>query len=155
MRPRVILIAAVSRDGFISRGAGVPWDIPADRAQFRATTANQWLLLGRRTYEEMQGWFLPGHHPLVLSGDASFTPPIGQRVSNAAQAITIATGPLYVCGGSECYAAAMPHADQLLISRVDEALGAGLPFPIVDAGQWRCARSEPQEGFVLETWHRV
>jgi len=63
---RTIIIAAVSADGFISRGTGVPWDLPEDRQHFRRLTQGQWLFLGRRTFEEMLGWF-KDHHPVVLT----------------------------------------------------------------------------------------
>ena len=33
---KVTLLAAVSADGFISTGKGVPWHLPADKAHFRA-----------------------------------------------------------------------------------------------------------------------
>ena len=73
MKVRVIIIAAVSADGFISRGTGVPWDLPEDRAHFRRLTAGRWLLLGRRTFEEMTGWFRE-HRPLVMTRRALPSP---------------------------------------------------------------------------------
>ena len=137
----VTLIAAVSEDGFISRGKGVPWDLPADRVHFRAHTAGKWLLIGRKTYQEMLGWFKPGHHPLVLTRDEQFTPSVGQRVSSAVEAIALAQDAgvqeLMVCGGAECYAAAMPHATKLLLTRVHTKLGQGSPFPEVSGADWQ------------------
>ena len=143
-RPRVTLIAALSADGFISRDHGIPWDLPRDRAHFRATTAGQWLLIGRRTYEEMIGWFRD-HTPLVLTRNESFTPPIGHTVHSAEEAIALATAAqapdLIVCGGSAAYEAAMPHAERLLITRVEKTLGSGIPFPTIDMSTWQLIAS--------------
>jgi dihydrofolate reductase len=143
-RPRITLIAAVSADGFISRDHGVPWDLPRDRTHFRAVTAGQWLLLGRRTYEEMIGWFRD-HTPLVLTRGKTFTPPIGHTVHSMEDAIAIATvaqaPDLIVCGGSAAYEAAMPHAERLLITRVETSLGSGIPFPPIDPASWRLIAS--------------
>ncbi len=139
-RPLLTLVAAVSADGFISTGTGVPWDLPRDRAHFRQVTRGQWLLLGRRTYEEMLGWF-HDHHPLVLSRDAGFTPPVGRAVSSVGEALEIAAQAgvreIFVCGGGGAYAAAMPQADRLIVTRVDRILGGGVPFPTIAPEHWR------------------
>jgi dihydrofolate reductase len=140
-RPLVTLIAAVSDDGFISRGKGVPWNLPADRAHFRAHTAAKWLLIGRSTYEEMLGWFQPAHHPLVLSRDMGFKPGIGQRVSSANEALDLAAmhgaEELVVCGGAQCYLEAIPLATRLLLTRVHTTLGTGVEFPAIDPTEWK------------------
>ena len=133
------LIAAVSADGFISTGQGVPWNLPRDKEHFRRTTSGQWLLIGRRTYEEMLGWF-QDHHPLVLTRDETFTPPVGTVVSSVEEALKAAghggAGELFVCGGAGAYAAAMPWADRLILTHVDTILGSGAPFPAMVPEQW-------------------
>jgi dihydrofolate reductase len=143
-RPRLTLIAAVSEDGFISRGQGVPWDLPKDRVHFRAATAGKWLLIGRRTYQEMLGWFRD-HTPLVLTRDASFVPPIGQAVLSVPQALDLAAkagvDEIFVCGGSAAYELAFPHADRLLVTNVGTRLGAGVAFPKIETPPWRLVSS--------------
>ncbi len=143
--PLLTLIAVVSADGFISTGTGVPWRLPRDQEHFRAATRGQWLLLGRRTYEEMLGWF-KDHRPLVLTHRSDFTPPCGHRVSSVAEALHLAGAEgareLFVCGGGDAYAAAMPHADRLLLTHVDAALGGGVPFPKIDPALWQMTERE-------------
>ncbi|MBK8041081.1 MAG: dihydrofolate reductase [Verrucomicrobiaceae bacterium] len=143
-RPRLTLIAAVSEDGFISRGQGVPWDLPRDRVHFRSATAGKWLLLGRRTYDEMIGWFRD-HTPLVLTRDPTFVPPIGKAVLSVAQALDLAAEAgveeIFVCGGSAAYELAFPHADRLLVTQVGRLLGAGAAFPKIEMPPWRLVSS--------------
>lgn len=143
-RPRLTLIAAVSEDGFISRGQGVPWDLPRDRVHFRTATAGKWLLLGRRTYQEMLGWFRD-HTPLVLTRDAAFVPPIGKAVSSVPQALDLAAKAgveeIFVCGGSAAYELTFPHADRLLVTQVGTLLGAGVAFPKIESPLWRVVSS--------------
>lgn len=111
-------------------------------AHFRRTTRGQWLLIGRRTYEEMLGWF-ETHHPLVLTGNPAFIPPTGQSVANVAEALQAAGAggatELFVCGGGGAYAAAMPLADRLILTHVESTLGSGVPFPALHPGEWRLA----------------
>ena len=136
-RPDLTLIAAVSEDGFISSGKGVPWHLPADITHFRKHTTGKWLLLGRRTFDEMRGWFRPGHKPLILSRDEAFKPEIGQRVSSVEEALSLVDGELMVCGGGQVYHAAMPHSSRLMVTRVHTKLGSGVPFPTIDETYWQ------------------
>ncbi len=136
---RVILIAAVSEDGFISAGTGVPWDLPRDREHFRSLTAGKCLLLGRRTFDEMRGWFRD-HRPLVLTRRALPEPwqdAAVASVEEAAQRAGDGDGELWVCGGASVYAAALPLADELILTRVHERLGGGVPFPAINPAEWR------------------
>lgn len=156
------LIAAVSEDGFISRGQGVPWKLPADVAHFRRYTAGKWLLLGRRTYEEMLGWFRD-HTPLVLSRDDGFVPMIGRRVSSVEEALQQTTSDeLVVCGGAQAYALAMPLADRLVLTHVQTKLGEGVSFPAVQWDEWTEVSREPHaaddqhaHAFQNVTWERT
>jgi dihydrofolate reductase len=144
-QPLLTLIAVISADGCISTGTGVPWRLPRDQEHFRAATRGQWLLLGRRTYEEMLGWF-KDHRPLVLTRNAAYLPPVGQPVASVQEALRLAAeggvAELFVCGGGDTYAAAMPYADRLLLTHVDAELGGGVPFPEVDPAVWQMTEHE-------------
>ncbi|MBL9142903.1 MAG: dihydrofolate reductase [Verrucomicrobiaceae bacterium] len=134
------LIAAVSDDGFISTGKGVPWDLPDDRAHFRQYTAGGFLLVGRTTYQEMIGWFTD-HRPIILSRDHAFRPEPGHhRVPTVPLALLYAqqekAQELIVCGGAQTYAAAMPLANKLIVTRVHDRLGEGIAFPPIDPQRW-------------------
>lgn len=162
---RLTLIAAVSADGYLSRDQGVPWDLPRDRAHFRAYTHGGWLLLGRVTFEEMLGWFKE-HHPLVLSRDSDWRPALGQRVSTVQEALALTDGAgqaeLIVCGGGGAYAAAMPLADRLILTHVDAILGSGVAFPPFNEQEWTPVSQEPHDldaehahSFQIVTYQRV
>jgi dihydrofolate reductase len=162
MSATLTLIAVVSADGFISTGVGVPWDLPADRAHFRAYTQEKWLLLGRRTFEEMQGWFQPGHHPLVLTHDLKLEVLHGSTVSTVPEALRLAQTELVCCGGAETYEAAMPHAHRLVITQVHQILGRGLAFPEISSREWepvsrRTHGVDSDHAFALEivTYQRI
>ena len=164
-RPVLTLIAAVSADGFISTGTGLPWHLPRDIEHFRRTTRGQWLLIGRCTYEEMIGWF-ENHRPLVLTRSADFIPPIGQTVASVAEALQVTgeggAAELFVCGGGGAYAAAMPWADRLILTKVDSTLGSGVPFPAVNPGDWQMtsrqdfpADADHAQGHKFVTYERL
>ncbi len=139
LRPFVTLVAIVSADGYISTGEGVPWNLPRDKRHFRAATQGQWLLIGRRTYAEMIGWFTD-HRPLVLTRDSGYEAPVGQVVSTVEEALSVVQRgggtQLVVVGGGPTFEAAMPVANRLLMTYVPAFLGGGVPFPSIAPDEW-------------------
>lgn len=147
------LIAAVSEDGFIGQDGKIPWSLPRDVAHFRQYCAGKWLLLGRRTYEEMSGWFRD-HHPLILTRNKSFQPSVGTRVASVGEALELArkqsVPELVVLGGGEIFALAMPLAQRLILTTVHTKVGRGTRFPDWVAPDWRCLQ---QETFLPDDQH--
>ena len=145
-RPVMTLIAAMSENRVISNHGRIPWDLPRDRAHFRAVAAGKLLLLGRRTFAQMSGWFQPGHRVIVLSRSESL-PEIACGASflalagsvEAALETSAAAGAeeLLVCGGGQVYAAALPFAQRIILTTVHVSLPGDVTFPEVDATGWR------------------
>jgi dihydrofolate reductase len=153
----VTLIAAVSDDGIIAQAGRIPWALPRDVAHFRRYCAGKWLLLGRRTYQEMTGWFTD-HHPLVLSRREDFVPAVGQRVASVAAALEVAqkqgAEELVVVGGGEIFTLALPCAQQLILTHVHTKVGYGTRFPRWSEQDWRCVQrtsfpADPQHAFAI------
>ncbi len=138
---RVTLIAAVSSDGFISRGHGIPWHLPEDVRQFRTWCEGKWLIVGRRTFAEMQGWFRPGQTPVVVTRQQTYEVPGGHAAGSMDAALAIArtagADECGVIGGGGVYAEAMPFADTLILTRVDTLLLQGVAFPPIIESEWR------------------
>lgn len=123
---------------------GIPWHLPRDVAQFREYTKDKWLLLGRRTFEEMRGWFTGGHMPLVLTRQNDFIPGIGHAVATIEEALTLADragqAELVCCGGAQIYSAALPHADHLVLTLVQGTFPSGsapVYFPLWQGDEWK------------------
>ncbi len=148
---KVIAIAAVSDDGFIAGpDGGIPWRLPRDTAHFRQFTEDQCLLLGRKTYSEMIGWFRPGHRAIVvtragsLPADPSITPELATSVQSAIEkAERSGIERLIVCGGAQIYRASLELVDELVITHVHTQIGAGLAFPSISESDWYPAETEP------------
>ncbi len=135
------LLVAADEDGAIGRASGgLPWNLPDEKAHFRSHCAGKWLLLGRRTFEEMHGWFRD-HVPLVLThhGD-SLTDP-ARAVRSVEEAISLAQAAaqaeLVVIGGAEVFALALPLATDLWFTRVHGRTGGDVLFPRVHWADWR------------------
>lgn len=131
------LIAALDRDHGIGRGNVLPWRLPDDLARFKALTLGSPVLMGRKTALSL-GRALPGRRNLVLTRSGAVPFAGMEAVDSLAQARERASGaPLWVIGGGEVYALAMPMADRLFLTHVHTTVeGADAFFPAVDPATW-------------------
>ncbi len=123
----VALIAAVARDGAIGRGNGLLWSDPEDMKHFRAETSGCPVVMGRRTWESLPARFrpLPGRRNLVVTRQAGYAAAGAETAPGLAEALArVADAPrVFVIGGGQLYAEALPRADELVLTEVD----AGYP----------------------------
>ena len=154
---RVVLIAAVARNGVIGADGDIPWRIPEDFAHFKRTTYGHTLLMGRATYESI-GRPLPGRTTIVLtrapgwSSEGVFVSPSLEHALGRADALQ---GDVYVAGGAAVYAAALPIADEQVISEVGLAPEGDTFYPDFDRSDWVETSRESFDGFDVVRWERV
>lgn len=144
----VSLIAAVAEGSVIGWRGHIPWDLPADRALFRRTTWGHAVLMGRRTYESI-GSPLSGRRTVVLSRDPAFRAPgceVAPDLGAALAPFSDAGAEVFVAGGGQVYAAALPRADRLYLTRVTGAFEGDTFFPEVEWDRFEAERSQPLAG---------
>jgi dihydrofolate reductase len=154
----VSIVAAVARNGVIGVGGGLPWHLPDELRLFKETTLGHVLLMGRRTYESI-GRPLPGRTTVVVTRRANWSAGsedvvVARGVEEALRRARAIDDEVFVVGGGELYAAALPYADRLLLTRVDLEPDGDTSFPDVDWEEWRETRCEPGEGWVRVTYER-
>jgi dihydrofolate reductase len=139
----VSIIAAVAANGVIGEGGAMPWRLSTDLRRFKALTLGKPVVMGRRTFESI-GKPLPGRANIVVSRRDGYRP---EGVSVAASldaalaearaaARRAGLDEVFVIGGGEIYAAAMPHADRLHITHVAARPAGDTLFPAIDPGVW-------------------
>lgn len=137
----VTLIAAHSANRVLSAGGLIPWHLPDDAAHFRRCSEGKWLLVGRRTYDQMHGWFRPGQTPVVVTSDEALTVPAGHSVRSVESGLLLAeqsgTDECMVIGGGEIYAASLHHAGVLILTLVHTTLPGDVFFPVLDPSEWQ------------------
>ncbi|MEO1369559.1 MAG: dihydrofolate reductase [Acidobacteriota bacterium] len=137
------LIAAVAQNGVIGRDGDLPWRLPKDLRHFKRLTVGHTLLMGRRTWDSI-GRPLPERRSIVLSRDAAFSAPGAEVAPGFRAALDLAgdARPLFVIGGHSLYAAALPEATTLELTRVHAEVDGDVTFPDVDWARWRLEWSE-------------
>ena len=136
-QPRIIIIAAVARNRVIGCGNGLPWHLPADLRHFKQATMGNSLIMGRKTWESLPG-LLPHRTHIVVTRTSGYQATGGFVARDMKHALTFAGGEeVFVIGGAQIYALALPLADRMLITEVDAEVEGDALFPAYDAGQWQ------------------
>ncbi len=130
------LIAAVARNGAIGRANGLLWTDPVDQRHFRDSTRGCPVIMGRLTWDSLQARFrpLPGRRNLVVTRNAQWQAG-GAEAQPSLQAALTAAVPaalVFVIGGAQLYAQALPLADELLLTEIGVDLDGDTHFPAWD-----------------------
>ncbi|WP_106753054.1 dihydrofolate reductase [Pannonibacter carbonis] len=149
-RLSIVLVAAVAENGIIGAGNTMPWHIPSDLKHFKALTLGRPVIMGRKTFESL-GRPLPGRFNIVVSRGAAQLPEGVARATSLEEALGLAAqraeqdgvDEIMVIGGGQLYAAALPLADRLEISRVHAEPEGDTVFPEIDAALWTVKSAVP------------
>ena len=137
------LIWAQSSNGVIGRDNAIPWHIPEDMAHFRAVTSGSTVVMGRRTWESLPPRFrpLPGRRNVVLTRSPTWTSDGAVAVHDLADALA---GDVWVIGGADVYAAALPHADLLEVTEVQLDVDGDVRAPTIGP-EWTATEGDWQQ----------
>jgi dihydrofolate reductase len=132
----IALIAAIARNGVIGRDNALVWREPQDQQHFRALTLGCPVVMGRRTWESLPARFrpLPDRRNIVVSRQPAFVAEGAEVTPDLAQALALVShsNRVFVIGGAQLYAQALPQADTLLLTEVDADLDGDVFFPAWD-----------------------
>ncbi|MDX1374093.1 MAG: dihydrofolate reductase [Burkholderiales bacterium] len=142
-RPRLCLVAALASNGVIGARGGLPWRLPEDLKRFKALTLGHPIIMGRRTWESI-GRALPGRRNIVVTRRRDFTAPGAEVAGSLEDALARCADAdvVFVIGGAELYAAALPIADALEFTEIDAAFEGDTRFPAYARAAWREVRRE-------------
>ncbi|WP_203335707.1 dihydrofolate reductase [Nocardioides limicola] len=159
MSKRVVLVAAVAANAVIGRGPDIPWHLPGEQRLFKELTLGHVLVMGRATYESI-GRPLPGRTTIVLTRDPLWRPGhdgvlVAADFDRALALAEELPGDVMVVGGAQVYAAALPHADQQVLTEVPLTPEGDVHYPEFDRADWRQGRRERHDGFDRVWWERI
>jgi dihydrofolate reductase len=129
-------IAAMSLNRVIGCGSRIPWHLPEDFRWFKQTTMGNIIVMGRRTFESI-GRVLPGRTTVVLSR-SGFQHPGVRTISNWKElALRSEARKVFICGGAEIYAQALPMCSDLYLTVVNREVAGDVFFPpFEDRFEW-------------------
>ena len=117
----VNVIAAVARNRAIGYGNKLLYWLPDDLKRFKALTSGHTIIMGRNTYESLPKGALPNRRNIVLSRTVKELP--GCELFGSLDEALANCKPdedIYIIGGASVYEQAMPKADRLLLTEVND-----------------------------------
>ncbi|OIH97317.1 dihydrofolate reductase [Curtobacterium sp. MCBA15_001] len=138
------LVWARSIGGVIGADGGMPWHVPEDLAHFKQVTGGATVVMGRRTWDSLPERFrpLPGRRNVVLTRDPSWSAD-GAVVLHDLAAALDTDEPVWVIGGGQVYASALPFADRVSETVIDTDVPGDTVAPTLDDDAWTLVDEGP------------
>jgi dihydrofolate reductase len=158
------IIAAVAVNGVIGKDGRLPWRLPDDLRWFKGKTGRNPVVMGRKTYWSLPDRFrpLPDRENIILTRQAGCSEERITVVGRFEEVLERAMNEdIFVIGGGEIYALALPHASEMNLTRVQAIVTGETFFPAWDWDKWKLKFQEsvPADGrnrysFMWEVWKR-
>ena len=146
------LIVAMSRNRVIGANGAIPWHLPEELKRFKRLTLGHHIIMGRKTWESI-GRPLPGRTTVIVSRQRGYSVP-GTKIAHSLDEAVAACGEdseIFVIGGAELYAQALPRAGRLYLTTVDAEVAGDTTMPEFELTGWREVSSE---SFATDERHR-
>ena len=143
----ISIIAAVARNRAIGYQNKLIYWLPDDLKRFKQLTTGHTIVMGRNTFLSLPKGALPNRRNIVLSTTQSSFP--GCDVYTSLEEALNHCRPdedIYIIGGASVYAKAMPFADRLCLTEIDDTPAeADTFFPPYDNWQEEKREDHPAD----------
>lgn len=141
----ISVIVAIAENQTIGDKNALLWHIREDMVHFRTKTSGHPVIMGRKTFESI-GRPLPKRTNVVITrGNNSFE---GCQVAHSLEE-AVAMFPdkeeIFIIGGAQIYAQALPLADRLYLTIVHRPYEGDTAFPTIDFTEWEEVHREEFE----------
>lgn len=134
----ISMISAHDLNRVIGKNGDMPWHLPDDLKYFQKVTSGHSILMGRKTFESMNGP-LKNRKNIVLTRDQDWQHEGAITVSDLEEGLKLLneSGEGFVIGGGEIYKMALEKADRLYITLIHEEFDGDTHFPAYSEEDWK------------------
>lgn len=138
---KIVAIWAEDLNGLIGYDNQLPWHNTADLQNFKKTTLNSYLIMGRATFDGLGGKSLPHRKAIVLTSDPKYTTndantTIVHSVNEALALIKTLHSNVFVCGGKSIYNQFMPYVDTIIKTVITDTYLGDTYIDPLDTSIW-------------------
>ncbi len=135
----ISIIVAINKNRGIGFENKLLYWLPNDLKRFKALTTGHTIVMGRKTFESLPKGALPNRRNIVLSrSEREFNGAECFHSLQEALAHCSADEEVYIIGGASLYEEALPIADRLCVTEVeDDTVQADTFFPVIDLTNWQ------------------
>ena len=137
---KLSIIAAIGKNNEIGKNNQLLCRLPDDLKRFKAITTGHTVIMGRKTFESLPNGALPNRRNIVISRNPQLAVEGAEVCSSLDHALLkcIDESEVFITGGAQIYAQALPVADKLYITRIHAAFPeADAFFPLIDLNIWK------------------
>ena len=145
MQPRISIIVAMAQNRTIGINNTLPWRCPEDLKHFKSLTMGHHMIMGRKTYDSI-GKPLPGRTTVVVTRNPGLKIEGCIVTHSLEQAIAACAGDdeIFIVGGAELYTQALPLADTIYLTEIQQEVMGDAHFPAFKQQEWREMAREPR-----------
>jgi len=134
------MIFARAANGVIGRDNTIPWRLPEDMARLKRLTTGWPVIMGRKTWDSLPPKFrpLPGRANIVITRQADWKEAGAETAASLADALALcaSSDEVWILGGAQIYAQAMPLAERIEVTEIAENI-EGDAFAPTLGPEWR------------------
>lgn len=159
------LIAAIDKNNTLGANNDLIWDLPDDMRHFVRSTKGHAVIMGRKTFDSMDGKPLPKRHNIVITRQEGYSADGISIVNSLEEAIQLASDDdqPFIIGGAQIYKLAIPHAERLEITHIHHSFeGGDAYFPEIDPNIWKVVQEEyhpvdekHEQAFTITRYERI
>lgn len=141
---KIALIAAIAKNRAIGFENRLIYWLPNDLKRFKALTTGHTIIMGSNTFRSLPKGALPNRRNIVLSRKES-TFPGAETFNSLESALANCSNEeiIYIIGGEMLYRSAMPQADILCLTEIDDIpASADAFFPEFNPREWETIECE-------------
>ena len=134
---KISIIVAMSQNSVIGLNNQLPWHISEDLKNFKKTTLNHCVIMGRKTFDSI-GKPLKDRRNIVISRDNSLLIDGVEVVNSLDKAISIVedSSEIFIIGGEQIYTISLPLATHLYVTKVNGDYKGDAFFPDYIKDEW-------------------
>ncbi len=144
---KIALIAAIAKNNAIGINNKLIYWLPNDLKRFKELTTGHTIIMGSNTFRSLPKGALPNRRNIVLSRkESSFPGTETFRSLEEALANCVNEEIVYIIGGEMLYRTAMPIADILCLTEIDDTpADADAFFPEFTKSEWEIIQDETHD----------
>ncbi|WP_185872381.1 dihydrofolate reductase [Blattabacterium cuenoti] len=144
---KIILIASVSKNGFIGKNNQLMWNLPNDLKRFKNLTIGETILMGRKTFESI-GRILPKRINIILTKNKiNFIKSLHFKhiknknnmkiFSSIEQINNLKNKRIFIIGGEKIYYSTIEKAHTIELTLVHKKFYGDTRFPKINTKKWK------------------
>jgi len=167
-KPEIIgIIAATDQAGGLGKGGVIPWRNPEDMQMFKRTTQNSILIMGKKTYDELNSYKRDPFQPLLsnrlsivvsttMAKEGLYNASLISNINDAYGLAVYLAMPrgynIFFIGGKQIFKEAVPYVNRVFLNTVRGKFDCDVNFPFEILENFTHDRSYDLENLVCSEY---